>query len=269
MITSLQIQSGYGAKIPMLKKPLQFNAGLNILWGPNGCGKTTLLKTLAAYSFCPGGGWTRLFAPMEILGLLGDAAVQLPEALAKFAPGHAKAEFGWDRIPVFFSNGNDGVRIDAFAEDETDSPDGITSVEEQMLSALKPKSSGETRASKLDNALRLLQSAPDFAVFEPSKAINDLAKACFQAQADYLAKRTDPATSRVTILMDEPDKHLDAEKAYAFWTELVPHLSQHAQVIISSHHPFCLSHIVGARWIHPKGSDPRKMLDLYRKALAK
>lgn len=64
MITSLNIVDPASAPIPWLAKTpalakprkFDFKPGLNILWGRNGCGKTTLIKLIARMAHCEQGG---------------------------------------------------------------------------------------------------------------------------------------------------------------------------------------------------------------------
>ncbi|TVR31608.1 MAG: ATP-binding cassette domain-containing protein [Spirochaetaceae bacterium] len=58
MIGSVNFRSGYPTKLKGIgTRPIVFNGRLNVLYGPNGSGKTTILKTLAALSGCGDGGW--------------------------------------------------------------------------------------------------------------------------------------------------------------------------------------------------------------------
>jgi len=63
MITKAKATSGFSIKLDALKgRAYTFKPGLNILFGPNGCGKTTLLKILGAYSGTEA-GWSRFLDP--------------------------------------------------------------------------------------------------------------------------------------------------------------------------------------------------------------
>ena len=61
MIDSVKVLSGYMAKLPDVgDKIFRFESGLNILFGPNGCGKSSLLKLLAGYTAAISGGWSKV-----------------------------------------------------------------------------------------------------------------------------------------------------------------------------------------------------------------
>lgn len=84
MIESLRFVNGYPTRISGIKKRLfSFGSGLNLIIGPNGGGKTTILSTLANLTGCGRGGWS-------------DASVRtdLPY----------EAEAVWDGIPVYYQD---------------------------------------------------------------------------------------------------------------------------------------------------------------------
>ena len=59
MISTLQFHSGYPTKLKGIgKRQIAFNDRVNVLFGPNGSGKTTILRTLATAAGCGNGGWS-------------------------------------------------------------------------------------------------------------------------------------------------------------------------------------------------------------------
>ncbi|TVQ27576.1 MAG: AAA family ATPase [Spirochaetaceae bacterium] len=59
MIRSVQFLSGYPVALAGVGSDrIEFCDRVNIIFGPNGSGKTTILKTLAAASGCGSGGWS-------------------------------------------------------------------------------------------------------------------------------------------------------------------------------------------------------------------
>jgi hypothetical protein len=59
MISSLAFTSGYPTRIKGIgRRRLTFSDRINVIFGPNGSGKTTILKSLAAASGCGRGGWS-------------------------------------------------------------------------------------------------------------------------------------------------------------------------------------------------------------------
>lgn len=67
MISSLQFLSGYPTRLKGIKKrKIVFNDRVNVLFGPNGSGKTTILASLASASGCARGGWSDGREPDEL-----------------------------------------------------------------------------------------------------------------------------------------------------------------------------------------------------------
>ncbi|TVQ96026.1 MAG: ATP-binding cassette domain-containing protein [Spirochaetaceae bacterium] len=84
MISWLQFQSGYPTGLWAIgRKRITFGDRVNVLFGPNGSGKTTIIKTLATITGCGEGGWSD-----------GGAPGELP----------FKAAWQWDGRPVFYQD---------------------------------------------------------------------------------------------------------------------------------------------------------------------
>lgn len=270
MITNIRVNSGFASKLPICKAANKIDTlhrRLNVLWGPNGSGKTTLLRLVAGQTFCAGGGWSRLLAPVEIFGLLGSGeGTDIPTDLDYVAPGGCVVRLDWDRAPVFFASGDDSAGGLAFFESEEDSADGITSPVQGLLERVERPSSGQLRQRKLDRAMQLLRDAPDFANIQLRPSLNDSWRSCYEKQIAYLAQR--PDDGRVTVIMDEPDKHLDTNAAAELWGITIPHIAYHAQVIVATHHPLALQH-ADALWIEAWSGLHERDRNVYTKAFTK
>ena len=239
MISSIEFLSGFPVGLPAIQKNrFDFTDGLNVLWGPNACGKSTVLRTLAAYSFIKVGGWSSLVQRRD-LGVDSKGELQFPEALRKLAPGkETEAMVAWDRAPVFFANGDDQAEKTFFHSSAADSPDGLTDFAGQVGMLTGKHSRGEMRAIKLKFAFDALrESAPRFAKMKAT-ANSEVERACQEAQLAYLSAA--PAKSRMTAMFDEPDHGSDVHIQLALWTHWFPVMAKQRQVIVATHSPFAL-----------------------------
>src|SRR4051812_30455560 len=99
MFTKCQVKSGYAQALPDVgDKAFEFKPGLNILFGPNGCGKSSLLNILGAYSGInyDTGGWTSYQEPIRLSPRIGDYSYSLPDYYHLLSPGKCKADVIWD-----------------------------------------------------------------------------------------------------------------------------------------------------------------------------
>ena len=229
MITSIQFKSGYPIDIPYIEdKTFVFKKGINILFGPNGCGKSTILKTLKAYcGIGANGGWTFFNDPMKL------ASNSFPFAYLGLTPSRCVADVVWDGTPSFFNDGDIKVNDTFFYMNPGSSDDGITDEAEQMdLLAEKP-SSGQYRIKKVNKVFNMIRNVPSYGRGDmPSGGM-----ACTK-ELEYWNSL--PKSGPQTILLDEPERALSIALQKKLFTEILPNFSD-LQVIIATHSIFSLS----------------------------
>ena len=233
MIKKLKAVKGFAKDLPLIlalsKKEL--GSGINILWGANGSGKSTALKFMAAHTQCHSGGWTRLLVPLECGVCDGWKA---GKTAARLSPGACESVLDWDRAPVFFDPGG----LSPF-EPEPGILDSGANLMVEVRHRLNCESSGQLRSRRIAEMRELLASAPDFRQTKLSKRLNSAWEKNFKDQIKWLSEL--PDSIRLSLLMDEPDKNLDAKAAYELWYQLIPHFAKYVQVIVATHHPFALA----------------------------
>jgi energy-coupling factor transporter ATP-binding protein EcfA2 len=230
MINHIQFKSGYPLNIPWVgNKEFVFDKGINVLFGPNGCGKSTILKTLKAYCGIAGGGWTGINDPMRL------AADKFPLAYWGLTPSRCMADVSWDGTPTFYNDGDIKVDDTFFYMSSRSSEDGITSEAEQMdLLAEKP-SSGQYRIGKINKVLNLIRDVPAFAVADAPAGYK---RSDVEKELAYW--KSLPHTGPQTILLDEPERALSIHLQKKLFTEVLPQFKD-LQIILATHSVFCLS----------------------------
>jgi predicted ATPase len=229
MIGKLRVKSGFALKLPTFAKELEFKPGLNVLFGPNGCGKTTALNIAAAYSAVKqDGGWTTHPAPLDVKGTY-DGKHNFPTCFKEMCVGKIEAEVEWDGTPTYYSSAKaETVVPHAFADEHDD-------MMNQLSVMFAKPSSGQLRLHNLGKLIKGLKR-PDLMKYNENT--NDVWKACYQAFCDYVM--TLPRNGQVTLLIDEPDRSLSLPTQFQLWTKIIPQWATLMQVVVATHSPFCL-----------------------------
>lgn len=248
MIGALQVLSGYAVKLPRMKETFHFHPGLNILFGPNGCGKSTTLKIAAAYCGCTS-GWSGFHPPHALFGFSfgKKKGIQtLPESFHRLSPGGCKATLEWDGTPTLFSDPGvtDATMWHEFFYDKKDSPDGMTGIDDQASVIWGKPSAGQLRLSKLQNYYKALSNPPIISKL-PNVHYNSTWMGAYQKMVDYVNSLS--KVGPVTLLLDEPERSLSIENQMLFWKRFIPKVSKDFQVVIATHSVFSLTH--EANWI--------------------
>ena len=232
MINRVKVVKGFASELECLKdKVFQFDNGFNVLFGSNGCGKSTLMKCIKAYCALQHGGWSAISDHMK----LGASGIKnFPFVYRAFTPtGECDTIVEWDGNPTFYNDSD--LRIDDMAwfyNKDILAQEGLTSASEQMDYMAKRPSSGQTRMQKLNKIFNIAQNPPDFTLTTPNP--NNKYE---QLEVQYI--RSLPRNGKVTILLDEPEKSLSIPKQIELF-RLLKSFQDKFQIIISTHSPFIL-----------------------------
>lgn len=223
MVKSVRILDGFAAEAPHIKNRIfEFNDNFNVLFGPNGCYKSTLLKYIKAYCGIMKGGWSRLGEPQHTAA---NKVAHFPYAYEAYTPEHTHAHVVTDGMPAFFNDGD--VKVNDFSwffAKEVLSEDGITNEEEQMRFMTDKPSSGMYRAAKLNKVMQMLHQIPNLADGTGP-------------EAEYY--KTLPRNGKPVLLLDEPERAFSLPRQKALFEHLES-ITDKFQIIIATHSPFIL-----------------------------
>ena len=212
MIYYIQYKNGFPLELPYIgERRFEFKSGINILFGPNGVGKSVILNTIKAYCGICGGGWTDFNDPMRL------ASTKFPFAYLGITPSRCQATVDWDGTPSFFNDGDIKVNDTFFYMNEKHSDDGITCEAEQMdLLAEKP-SSGQYRIKKVNKVFNMIRDIPTYNVSDipPGYKYEDCKR-----ELEYWNSL--PHTGPQTVLLDEPERALSIALQNKMFSQILP-----------------------------------------------
>ena len=231
MIKSINI--GSGLLQDFWGSELTFTSGINVIYGPNGSGKTMLMDALGHYTFVQGKGWSKEVSFSEVGFQSSLYDFDIIEAL------HTKHKFGrcelvWDGVPVFKTQGILPKEWSSWVistimcgcpNEEDLSYEGLRQVHKEHMSA------GQTANFYIQNMLGL--EVPDLTLL---RSEGKWSREYKNLVADYVL--TLLRDGKPTLLVDEIDGVLDFDNLYKFWGETIFELVKKFQIIIITHNPF-------------------------------
>lgn len=200
------------------RKVWEFTPGLNILWGANGTGKSSLLRLLARMFHCEQGQDEQKVTQHSVHEMFEWAKGSPLSITSKYDAVSVEH----DSSPVIYLDPN-ATKGQIYAGSFDD--DFFTaSVASYMLKV----SSGQTMASRLGSFLQQIadasfKSIPEVKIYDAKK------KSAIEA---FLAGTLEK--DRPTVMLDEPDKSLDITTQVRFWN-FIQRFQDKVQMIISAH----------------------------------
>lgn len=206
-------------------KEYKFTEGMNILFGPNACGKSVALRFMKAYCSIPKGGWTQLVDPKAL------APDPFPHAYRAMTPDKDRFEMDWDGSPVFYNAGDISDNNAWFFQAAgNNSEDGLSTEAERFETMLEKPSSGQYRLKQINKILQIARNPSDY--HDYNKLLGDVS-----AQLEYLDSL--PKDGKTTLLLDEPERSLSLPKQQKL-LEVLLEFSDEFQIIAACHSPFAL-----------------------------
>lgn len=239
----------------LLGRKIEFEPGkINLIFGPNASGKTTILKAIAGNAGIDNDGYPKLYGPLEFDRGLGEEITK--EHVRNFYNKLMKnsADIEWDGSPVYYDNfanrKNYGYIGDMLGS--VLGNDLVTEIEYRM---------NKNQISLGQNSIYLLNRLIDIAkkhlcfadLFKgyvnqdgtiKEMRMNAVWSDAYRLQLEYfLGFEKSLVKSPGTFLFDELDKSLDIANIYALYIGMLPKLVEETgvQVIIISHSPLVLS----------------------------
>jgi len=249
--------------VPKLKNrvSIKFKPGLNILWGPNGTGKTTVIEALSRTLCCSQGGRQLLsvnaLSDQFSLGAQRKFERTLPEGLT-----YQEKWERWKEVPeierqlmVFknrFSVTYDG-QVVAYSGRAVGLVGGSFDddfFQEGIRNVMFRGSAGQTTMMRLGATLKAMIEGE---IPPLQDKVTGQANSLWGARAAILKEKLAPSLEKgqPTILMDEPDRSLDIPTQRAFWGLMARAAkSEKVQIIVATHSIFALRMAPeGSNWI--------------------
>ena len=226
---------------------------INLIFGPNASGKSTILKGIASHAMCED-GFSKFAEVIDLIGFgidnftVDDYMEGIKRHILKM--GGTSSVVEWDGSPIYYHN-FDNRKTYGYIGDLCGSI--IDSVGEEILYTMDKNSSSSGQGmfyqfSKLVG--RMSKSVTYEDILEgPKKEYgrrkeDDCWRMCYDAQERYYKSfpMSYDRNGQNTYLFDEIDKSMDILNINELYTKILPSLSERygKQIIIISHSPLVL-----------------------------
>ena len=233
----------------LIGKKFQFDdKKINIIFGSNGCGKSTILKAIAGKALIDD-EYSKFFQPLDFPGWFDDGRFAVDKKISELSMNTAKVE--WTGNPVYCNNFSNTLRNGGMM---------IGSIQGSILGDLsdeifyrmnmeKRASDGQKAAFVFNRIVKIASGRKSLKeVLKPYEKKflegNVTWERCGRNQLEYFQQFEDfDKECPTTIVLDEVDKSLDIITVSMLYREILPMIVEKTgcQIITVSHNPLILS----------------------------
>lgn len=224
---------------------------INIIFGPNASGKSTILKAIAAKCMCGNStyndGFTSFnrFHPVDYPWDRDDLNKCLDDLIYKKSGNEIIID--WDGSPVYYHNYENKTNTGTFDDWENNIIGGFA---ENMYYEMQKNSLSDGKKSLFLFSKLFDIAKKGYSFYEIEKSFNDSInnvnrtwQECLGTNFNYIKSFQNNNNDHITFLLDEIDKSLDLNNQIAIFEEFLPKLYEinNDQIIMISHSPIVLN----------------------------
>lgn len=222
---------------------------INIIFGPNGSGKTTIIKSIGAVALTTD-GFSKIHEPLEFRNWGSLESKYDPQNIVEDISKNTSI-VEWEGNPIYYNNFEETLsnRRGNFGDIQGSI---INNIEEEIiyrLSVDEKASAGEKSAYVFNKIIKIAsakKSLEEIIMPKINSYLNsNIAWATAgQHQLDYFKQfKNFSVQSPITLLFDEVDKSLDISTVVNLYTYIFPLMAEKfgCQIITVSHNPLILS----------------------------
>lgn len=229
---------------------VRFRPGLNVLFGPNGCGKSTILRTIAVHMMAHSNGETTLTQD-SVREMMGREAMRTLRRGAG-SPTPVAAKVRHDGQPIRYATAGK-LMFGVDRSFDTDFMDAYGAADGIVPGARGSHGSRSLAINQLVMRTLLGRSGiaerPVVARDMRRESVNDVWQRMYDVAMGLLEPSIDKG--QTTVVLDEPDAHLSLVMQARIWRDVLgrPEVAERHQVIVATHSPFALAvphaHVIG------------------------